>query len=549
MKVRIVSLCSLISLCFLTLLSSAHAQFGPPGGGGGGGMPGSGGGMPQWVITGECSGTATATIPDSDHPDQQITQTYPIQRQGGSSIGYQGQAAWGSFPTAKATYNNTFQFHIRWLNPDGTAGSNPPKKVYLREDSGVHWNASSQHFGGTASANDQDGLDDPEAITPTGSVFRLEGRCSGIHLVQKNGSSGSIDVSITQSSTLDAKDGPPTSPGDTPYCSGSIWWGCGVLVDNRGLTLHRDNAINETVDDNGTVHGDTTYSFDEWRTGPDDSINVFFHGNTQVFHPAFDGGWPLFLPNPDEFDWKWAPSQSDDTWDTASRLMSKGNLHLDTNSTWQTTPSSPKVFVQSYTATDKVDGATATANYVLTKHDEVEGASDDVHPVTASGPLWGSDPKGGNGLLVVWGYAAAGSVQVTKGHEESSGWYIEANPDVPLLKFAEEFGIHLNFGYAHNNSTNVSVTVGCPEIPSNQYSYPIFMDTYNRHTVLFRHYLPEGEHKIHATTAGGIGYDAHHKIVADEYAGSSVSWARPQTAGTPVPIYDPSAPPPTPTQP
>ena len=167
--------------------------------------------------------------------------------------------------------------------------------------------------------------------------------------------------------------------------------------DSREIKLSREGAHNETVDPDGTVHGDTTYSY---------YFNTILNNNIQFFHPGFGGLWS---PNPNYTDdgtepqynisWKWDPqsksSDFPDTWNSHAQYIDVGTLKAEgppsafPNYTWTGMPDAVKVVNISYTATDLglTPNATAAANYVLSVHDQY----DNWRRVDAQGnPLSGS---------------------------------------------------------------------------------------------------------------------------------------------------------------
>ncbi len=152
-----------------------------------------------------------------------------------------------------------------------------------------------------------------------------------------------------------------------------------VTPDNRTVRLHRDGAHNETVDVDGTVHGDTTYSYIAGNT----AIN-----NAQSFYPTFTGLWS---PNPQyiadgtgpliNISWKWAlpgaAPQFVDTWNSHGLNTDIGSLRSagpdsSGNPQWTGTKDPVEHINVSYTATDLRDQATASANYDLRVHDQYD---------------------------------------------------------------------------------------------------------------------------------------------------------------------------------
>ncbi len=135
-------------------------------------------------------------------------------------------------------------------------------------------------------------------------------------------------------------------------------------IDSRDLTLYRDGAKpgfigndglqhGDWTDSSGTTHGETTYSYNM------DQNPVI---NKQFLHPRFVGSWSL-----PPASWQWDTySQVPRQWDSAEYDILLGNVSY-VNGDAVGTADTPYTYNLSYTATD-ADGATATANYVLTAH-------------------------------------------------------------------------------------------------------------------------------------------------------------------------------------
>ncbi len=322
-------------------------------------------------------------------------------------------------------------------------------------------------------------------------------------------------------------------------------------IDNRGVRLSRPGAIGETYDAaTNTTTGDTRYSYVKNMVGGWPS---FSQPNTQSFAAALIGEWPTASNSADGtvspyVNWSWSWSDPNMTRTYNQKEMPYGSLRLQNmdehgeTSEWVGSPTGMQTQNLSYTVTDRTDGATATAKYVLRVHDEIEKVSEATGIVTASGPLWGSDQSGttdANSLWIIRGPAAEGSREFSKGHSSSSGWSVSvgSETDLPFGKIKGPLGF--SGEYHSDHSEDASGTIISPAVDAGYFIYPIFSHHYNRKTVSFRHYTPAGEHKI------GLGpADPLHKALADQYAGSDMSWSSPQDeTTTPIPIYDPNAPP------
>lgn len=147
-------------------------------------------------------------------------------------------------------------------------------------------------------------------------------------------------------------------------------------------------AAPNVADPNGTMHGDTIYSYHSYigtsQNGdlPQDSPEW----NWIYFTPHFVGGWhwkagtnhnqdSITVPNvvnPDT--WSWSPNESEDTWDYGKCSMSWATNYSETNGI-PTGQDAPTVYNGSgvvYAATDNTDGASITAKYIMTVHDPIE---------------------------------------------------------------------------------------------------------------------------------------------------------------------------------
>ncbi len=154
-----------------------------------------------------------------------------------------------------------------------------------------------------------------------------------------------------------------------------------AIIDNRSLRLTRPGAIGETYNPSTkTTHGHSIYSYHSWFQGGD----VW---NNQTYKPSFGGIWSQKQSNEISYTgtvpdvtWNWAPANplmTGDTWSSATRTIPKGSVAQSAIPEWMGPASSPSQVGISYTATDNMDGATETANYILHLHDKYEVKSQD----------------------------------------------------------------------------------------------------------------------------------------------------------------------------
>lgn len=157
---------------------------------------------------------------------------------------------------------------------------------------------------------------------------------------------------------------------------------------NREVTLYRDGQHGDYSDANGTVHGDTRYSY-----GTGTGLGAMPVLNVQYLHPNFSGTWS---PDPSG---QWAPkavSPYMDSDTTHPQLADIGNVWANGQSDgWSGQTDSPKSTTITYTATDS-DGVAATAQYVLTEHDQYEN----WHRVSSQGGPIAPQAKGDLGSVM-----------------------------------------------------------------------------------------------------------------------------------------------------
>ena len=352
--------------------------------------------------------------------------------------------------TVVGDFTGNVTFTLQFLDGGGHP-STPPAgqtKVYLRVESSASWSSASTVASRSGSA--KDGLDDSEKPNSSGGVS------SGKHLLTLDGTSGSVTVNKSLSAHISASNPINSTSSGGIYVGGKV----AGFVDTRGVTLYREGgAHNETFDSDGTVHGDTTFSYK----------NVFFNGefdsssdqiNWQIFHPFFIGGWSTkwgtaytgnsaYIP---DVSWSWNPWESENTWDTGKDSMVMGTKYSRTEggtTTWKGDADSPQTTVITYKATDNLDGAEADASYVLTLHDVLEVKTEQTENVTmnprAVGLEWINRTVGGTAKLQVTESVAYG-VKVT--------W-----TDIFGLFFLEWAKINLELSYTGTTTTGMTIDV------------------------------------------------------------------------------------------
>ena len=149
-------------------------------------------------------------------------------------------------------------------------------------------------------------------------------------------------------------------------------------------------TASNAADLNGTMHGDTIYSYhfytDYTQNSGDGGGSVYdaLLWNWIDFHPNYTGNWhykqgithngdSVIVPNvvaPDT--WSWSPNESEDTWDYGKCSMPWATNYSETDTTGPTGQDAPQEYDVQYSATDNTDGANAIAKYIMTVHDPYE---------------------------------------------------------------------------------------------------------------------------------------------------------------------------------
>lgn len=152
--------------------------------------------------------------------------------------------------------------------------------------------------------------------------------------------------------------------------------------DTRFISFVRQNAHDETVDADGTIHGDTIYSFTDYYPAAGGQISFFQENkNLQMFSVTLNGEWhkkriyingnPFNPADVLDITFAWNPPSTHSDYYYNEWLQKFGTTNRESGS-WKGTPDSPNTETLTYTVTDNADGAKADATYVLTKHDQVQ---------------------------------------------------------------------------------------------------------------------------------------------------------------------------------
>ncbi len=420
----------------------------------------------QWVVTYTNTGTSSVTpfnpfgfLPASVHH-------WPAGSSGGGI---------GDSDTVDATASGSVTATLTWVPAQGqTSASDPPPTVPVsiaetgtakEYPDGWYGSGPAPLPGGSA----DNGLGDSPLVNGRGYLS------TGTHLIQKDGSSGTITLDpVTLSASVPTSSWVVTGPPDEYGVDGQPDWFDGgsagvnlvVQVDPYKVILDRDGARGETQDPDGTVHGDTIYSYGDYINTEDTGLEKRTdYLNWQTFHPNLIGNW-TFPQGPSPY-WAWTPSESDDT-----NVTGKVSMHYRNYYTLEGEPrgtdDAPETRTVSYSVTDPL-GATATANYILTVHDPNE-----VGPDTFT--------RGIENLRMApnaaYGRSTVDGSPVTVYAEQSDSWSLGISSDVPwvLLKLG------LNASASYTYSYNAGVQCVLPNVQAGYGTYLEEFDSYKYHT-------------------------------------------------------------------
>jgi len=282
-------------------------------------------------------------------------------------------------------------------------------------------------------------------------------------------------------------------------------------IDSRDLTLYRDGAKpgfigndglqhGDWTDSSGTTHGETTYSY---RVDQNPTINK------QFLHPRFVGSWNL-----PPASWQWDTySQVPRQWDSAEYDILLGNVSY-VNGDAVGTVDAPYTYNLSYTATDS-DGATATANYVLTAHYQWENKR--LDPANPFDVIDHDDLVSVNGQI----YPAQENDDYTE-RQPVGALTIGFNLTLALsaqlngsFKISDFFTLGGNFQPSISISGSVSQAVVGDEIPPRCYIQLKWHTHYHKNHWLTDHYTP-------------AGFDASYlQLIDGDVTYNSLHWGHP----------------------
>lgn len=322
----------------------------------------------------------------------------------------------------------------------------------------------------TASAGSQQDLVQPTGVSTTAddglgdaptypAPMRYGAMSGGSHLTHLTVSAGQTSVTLPSRSLSASLSFATAQSSDAPGMTVSYT----VQIDPYQVTLSRDSARGETQDPDGTVHGDTIYSYGDYINTEDTGLEKRTdYLNWQTFSPNFVGNWNF--PQGSTPYWAWTPSESDDT-----STMGKVSMHYRNYYTLEGEPNgsdSAETRTLSYSVTDPL-GATATANYVLTVHDPYESYINSYrlklenYQRQPNSPSWTSSPT-----------ATTGTVYV----EQANTWGGSVSLDTFGELICENLGVSISADYSFSVNAGASANAG-PLTPG----YTTWAETYDEY--------------------------------------------------------------------
>lgn len=372
-------------------------------------------------------------------------------------------------PSATISGSGTIKATFYWINEQGVRAIPPPDKATLPVlvTSSAMWSVTTGDPSKvSASGLAENGFDDPEVPVSNG----YGGRKQGKHLLKLNGTLGTavciIDLSATAS-------GSSTTGGGMVGVS----VGATVAKDTRSASLSRRGARGEVVDGSGNTHGDTIYSHlaKIWTDG---GLISGLVENWQQFDVTLNGSWSLawdahgnVVPN---VDWFWRPAHSQATVYWNKWLVGQGNQIWDIDA-WKGV-TGPVSATMTYKATDRRDGATATALYHFTVHDPIEERESYIDRTIRGNVRSANSPSVENQsyteTITVPGGTAGIASSYTVGVSISLNWPVS-------VWSMDKLGISPSF--TRTVQINASQQTPPVTLPPRTFSYAVLFDTYERH--------------------------------------------------------------------
>ena len=244
--------------------------------------------------------------------------------------------------SASATWNYVFVWQSSTNAP-------APQTATFKVVSSAGWTGGWQGQEPTWSADD--GFGDqavPLFYAEGGGNYGGTGYSStGVRLIQKSGASGEVTFTAKLSVSVAGS------------CRvNQLGIGCTITPDSRALTLQRLNSTGDSSPSPGVTAGNTIFSTSPYSPIP--------FTNDQTIRSTLSGDWGV------RSWWQWDP---DDSWGSPIYdlvTVPTGTLYYDYNGDPQGPTDKPQVVKITYSCTDETDGATASAEYDLTAHDQVD---------------------------------------------------------------------------------------------------------------------------------------------------------------------------------
>ncbi len=377
-------------------------------------------------------------------------------------------------------------------------------------------------------------------------------KSQGSHLVQKDGSSGTVTLSFNVSAHSDATLSAPSEDSShqwIPFPAGNGATEAHpvqVEVDSRGLTLgtsiatfHKDPntglRVPNVPDPDGTLELTSIYSHHASTTG-----NMGLGGGTATigedfinwinFSPSFTGDWhwksatdsagnPILAPDVlDPDTWSWSPSESEDTWAFGKWSMPWGNIsYQDGQAQGQPTGSQTKSIT--YNATDNTDGATGTAKANVTLHDEWENAQPDTPATTLH--MNRTYAPGNAGVSNNTGVKQTSPPTMTGSINASVTLGFNFSPSFEV-GWAKILGIAVNT--SGTVGATLSISVPGPLLDPGYAAYPFVLTTWQTDNYLVDNY-----------TAAGYAGAVPQSVDDPNSVTNTISWTPPMLIGQPPP--------------
>lgn len=277
---------------------------------------------------------------------------------------------------------------MKWMQSDGVdaqgnpkwkPASNPPKKVYVAESSYVEWHKGTvgTYEGSSGSGTCSDGLDDQDYEVGSAGTSR------GTHYTQKDGSSGSIDITCQQSANCTVTDGTPSSPysqypGYQPHYQSEAFmtWSFSVAPTDRGVDISSslDATYHCSHEDGTTIHTPVLNVMDGAGT---------MRGDTLGYDPMYPNNAAFFIDYKANVAGQWGDGSEYHWFSSITQISASGAFSGNSVPNFDVRYSDPQdvdhIFI--HLIDSSIDGPDAKANYYMHFHKLYEPAD------------WPDDPR------------------------------------------------------------------------------------------------------------------------------------------------------------